>query len=142
MNKSIVYTQFKCQTLLFVHRQNPIRCYHTRSEWAREQWQWKGTLHSPKLQRYWSITIRLFNVINRTLIRGGESYPFAKIQLVYSTAPTDRAILCFSLIMKVQCWHARLQRWGTWDQISSFFIFAPVFFSCHEINLKATWKLR
>ena len=53
-----------------------------------EQWQWKITLHSPKLQHRWNLTIRLFSVISRTLI-GGE---FLLLQSVYSTAPADRAI--------------------------------------------------
>ena len=51
-----------------------------------EQWQWRGTLHSPKLQHYWNLTIRLFSV---TL--GGGSYPSAEKQSLYSTAPTDWA---------------------------------------------------
>ena len=38
-------------------------------EWTWERWQWKGTLYSLKLQHYRSFTIRLFNVISRTLIR-------------------------------------------------------------------------
>ena len=39
-------------------------------EWTWEQWQWRGTPHSPKLQYYGSLTIRLFNVISRTLAEG------------------------------------------------------------------------
>ena len=35
-----------------------------------EQWQWKGTLHSPKHQHYWSPTIRFFSVISRTFVVG------------------------------------------------------------------------
>ena len=42
---------------------------------------------SPNLQE-WSLNIRLFNIISRTLI-GGESYPSADIQSVYSTAPVN-----------------------------------------------------
>ncbi len=30
----------------------------------------RGTLHSPKLQNYWNLTIRLFSVISRTLVGG------------------------------------------------------------------------
>ena len=30
----------------------------------------KGAPHSPKLQHHWNLTIRLFSVISRTLIRG------------------------------------------------------------------------
>ena len=37
--------------------------YHSRLEWTLERWQWRGTLHSPKLQHRWNLTIRLFSVI-------------------------------------------------------------------------------
>ena len=37
--------------------------------WTWERWQWSGTLHSQK--HYWSLTIRLFSIINRTLVVGG-----------------------------------------------------------------------
>ena len=65
----------------------------------------------PKLQHYWSLTIRLFSVLSRTLVAGvlllckdavdifcspyrlgyslGESNPFGKMQSMYSTAQTD-----------------------------------------------------
>ena len=39
----------------------------------------RGTQHSTKLQRYWSLTMRLFCVINRTLIGLGGSYPSAEM---------------------------------------------------------------
>ena len=45
------------------HRQGPIRCYHSGSEWTWEQRQWRDALHSPKLQHHWNFTIRLFSVI-------------------------------------------------------------------------------
>ena len=53
------------------HRLDPIRCSLSGPEWTLEQWQWKGTPHSPKIQHYWTLTIRLFSLIIRTLIRGG-----------------------------------------------------------------------
>ena len=90
--QSFVYTQLNDQTVLlqiiqfsishlFAHSLNvkqfflilwldPIRRYHTESDWTREWWQWMGTLHFPKLQHYWSLIIRLFNVIFRTLVGG------------------------------------------------------------------------
>ena len=43
----------------------------TPSQWTREWWLWRGTPHSPKLLHYWSLTIRLFSVISRTLVGGG-----------------------------------------------------------------------
>ena len=70
-----------------------MRCYHSRPEWTWVRWQWRGTLHSPKLHRCWNLTIRLFSVIYRILVRGGVSYPSAEMQSVYSTAPADWAIL-------------------------------------------------
>ena len=42
-------------------------CYHSGPEWTWERWQWTCNLHSPKLQHYWNLTIRLFRVISRTL---------------------------------------------------------------------------
>ena len=42
----------------------------TLSEWNWDWWQWNGTLYSPKLQYYWNLTIKLFNVIPETLVAG------------------------------------------------------------------------
>ena len=50
---------------------NSIRCYHSESERTWERWQWRGTPHSPKLLHYWSLTIRLFSVISRTIVGRG-----------------------------------------------------------------------
>ena len=44
--------------------------------------------HPPKLQD-WSLSIRLFSAISRTLVRRWWSYPSAEMQSVYSTAPAD-----------------------------------------------------
>ena len=70
--QSFVYTQVNDQTVLFltiqfstshlfapslkgkqfylIHRQDPIRCYHSSPVSNWEQWQWMGPPHSPKLQ--------------------------------------------------------------------------------------------
>ena len=45
----------------------------------------EGVLH---ILQGWSFTIRLFNVIPRTLM-GRGSYPSEEMQLVYSTASAD-----------------------------------------------------
>ena len=45
----------------------------------------------PKAQNYWSLTIRLFHVISRTLAADEGSYYSAEMQSVYSTAPADWA---------------------------------------------------
>ena len=65
-----------------------IRSYHSEPEWTWEWWLWRGTPHSPKLQHYWNLTIRLFSVISRTLV-GSRSYPSTEMQSVYSTAPSN-----------------------------------------------------
>ena len=84
-HQSFLYPQINDQTVLFLaiqfsishlvvlclnikqfyltHRYCPIRCYHSGPESTWEWWQWRGTLHSPKLQHYWSLLIRLFSVI-------------------------------------------------------------------------------
>ena len=64
-------------------------CYHSRPECTWERWEWRGTLHSPKLQYYWSLTIRLISVVSRTLVR--ESYSPTEMQSLYSAVPTDWA---------------------------------------------------
>ena len=108
-HQSFVYTQLNDQTILFqtiqfsirylfalslninqfyfIHRWNRVRCFPSGSEW-----QWTGTPHSPKVQN-WSLTIRWFNVVSRTLVRGG-SYSSAEIQSVYSSATPSR-LSCF-----------------------------------------------
>ena len=93
-HQSFVYTQLNDQTVLFskshlfaliwnvkqfclTHREDPVRCHYSGPEWIWEQWQWRGTQHSPKLQHYCSLTIRLFNVISRTLVGWGV-LPFCR----------------------------------------------------------------
>ena len=46
------------------------------SEWTWERWQWNDASHSLKFQHYWSLTIRLFSVISRTLV--GWVFPLCK----------------------------------------------------------------
>ena len=48
----------------------------------------KGYSSFPKLQHYWSLVLRLFNDISRTLIWVGAD-PYAEIQSVYCMAPDD-----------------------------------------------------
>ena len=58
----------------------------------------KGVLHiPPKLQHYWNLTIRLFNVIPRQLL--GRFYPSAEKQSVYSTAPADWATVLYCIFV-------------------------------------------
>ena len=50
----------------------------------------KGALHFPKLQYYWSLTIKLFLCHIQALNEEGF-YPSAEVQSVYSTALADCA---------------------------------------------------
>ena len=68
------------------------------------QWQWRGALHSPKLQHHLNLTIRLFSVISWTHIEGGRSYPSAEKQSVYSTAPADLASLDLVFTSYIKVW--------------------------------------
>ena len=101
----MVYTQLNDKIVLFQAIQfninaqlssiwpidrKPIRCYHSGPEWTWEWWQWRGTLHSPKPQHYWNLTIRLFRVIFRILIGvcGEEVLPFCReaVGVFYSSS--------------------------------------------------------
>ena len=59
--------------------------YHAGPEWTWEQWQWRGAPYSSSHQHYLDLTIRLFSVLSGHSL--GGSYPSAKVQSVYSTAP-------------------------------------------------------
>ena len=65
-------------------------CYHSGPEWTWDQWQWRGSLHSPKVYHHRNLTIRIF-----TVILPGHSlwgfYPSAEVQSVYSAALADGA---------------------------------------------------
>ena len=93
-------------------------------EWTWEQWQWRGTLHSPKLQHYWNLTIRLFSVISRTIIA-----ILAEKQSVYSMAPAKMPV------QKVSCLN--------FNHIECCLHF-PMTLSCHtiEINIIKLMTLR
>ena len=112
-HQSFVYSQLNKQTVLFQTIQFCIThllslslnvkqcffCFLDRSlsgdiipEWTWEWRKWRDTPHSPKLQHFWSLIIRFFNVINRTLV--WASHPSVDMQSVYSTASSDWT--CFS----------------------------------------------
>ena len=74
------------------HISDPIRCYHSKPEWTWEWWQWRGTLHSPKLQHYWSLTLSDC-LVSYPGHSKSESYPSAEMQSVYFTASADWALI-------------------------------------------------
>ena len=58
------------------------------TEWTWKRWQWKGTLHSPKLQHYWNLTIRSF-------LFGGGILPLCRkaVGVFYSPSQLDKSDL-------------------------------------------------
>ena len=51
----------------------------------------KGPLHSPKLQHYWNLNIRLFSVISRTRVVGGGFTPLQRCsQCILQSQPTGQ----------------------------------------------------
>ena len=83
---SFVYTQLNVEQFYLTHW-----CYHSKPLRTWGRWQWRGTLHFPKLQHYWSLAIRLFIFISR-MLTGWGSYSSAEMQSVYSTFQTDWAL--------------------------------------------------
>ena len=75
------------------HRLDPIRCYHSKSEWTWEQWQWRGIQHSAKLPD-WCLTIRLFVSYPRHSL--GESYSLQRCcQCILQPQPTGLNTVLF-----------------------------------------------
>ena len=61
---------------------------------------WKGTLHSPKLQYYWNLTIRLFSVISRTLVRGVLPLCREAVGVLYSPSQMGK-LFCSTLFTRL-----------------------------------------
>ena len=74
VQKQFCFKQFSLALVHCLVLFYPTGCYHAEPEWTWERWQWRGTPHSQKLQHYWNLTIRLFNVISKTLVGGGDTH--------------------------------------------------------------------
>ena len=83
-------------------RKDPIRCYYSGVEWIWERWQWRGTLHFPKLQHDWSILIRFFNVISGHLLGEGILKPQPTRQ-INSNSFKDEITNKWSIVNKIIC---------------------------------------
>ena len=86
--------------LLFLLGWDLIMCYHSVPGWTWERWQWMGTPNSPKLHYYWNFTIRLFIVINRTLVEV-RGLPFCRdaVSVFYSSSPQPTWLIVVREIM-------------------------------------------
>ena len=67
------------------HTYDTIRYFLFGPECIWERWHWRSTPHSPTLQYYWCLNIKLFSTISRILLVG--FYPSAEMQSVYSATP-------------------------------------------------------
>ena len=65
-----ITSQFKCQTVLFDLSIRPYQLLPLLARVGLRAIAMKWYSAFPKLQHYWSLTISLFSVINRTLVRG------------------------------------------------------------------------
>ena len=102
----------------------------------------KCTLHSPKLQHYWSFTIRLFNVISRTLV-GGCLAPLQRciwcILQTHSTEPVADRNSCLN--QSNQCKRIKIilkklfKIFNLWDHACSFVHIFNIF-SCFSSYIK------
>ena len=75
----------------------------------------RGTRHSPKLQRYWNLTIRFFSVILGYSLE--ESYSSSEMLSVFSIVPADWA--------SVFMWLSRKSCKATKNSVSSLLIAQP-----------------
>ena len=69
----------------------------------------KGTLHSPKLQHYWNLTIRLFSFIFRTHVGGGV-LPHCRgaVGVFYSPSRLSKGYLGYAIITTTNTnWHGK-----------------------------------
>ena len=86
-------------------------CYHSGPEWNLELWQWRGTLHSPKPQHYWCLTIRLFSVISRTLIgRVGFTFLQRCSQSILQPQLTELLDACYFCCGTVVCLEGKSEK--------------------------------
>ena len=91
-----VYTS---KTVSEVYLMNSFRSYDFAPEQTWEQWQWRGTPHSPKPQLHWNLTIRLFSVnIFYELIISGRAWDIA------AWVQSLNWLVAYTLVQKK--WHA------------------------------------
>ena len=57
-----------------------------------ERWQWRGALHSPKLQHYLNLTTRLFSDIALTFVAGGLTPLQRHIRCILQPQPTGQSV--------------------------------------------------
>ena len=69
-----------------------------------EQLQWRGALHSPKLQHHWNLTIRSFCVISRTLVGGEEVLPLCRGAVGVFYSPRQLGNLFWFFLKMTRSW--------------------------------------
>ena len=90
-------------------------------------------LHSPKLQHYWNLTIRLLMLYTGHSL--GESYPSTETLLVYSAAPANWAErnpccqLIFMMMMMIYHSNRNSNRTGILQAFYYSYYYSTIFFS-------------
>ena len=107
-----------------------VRCYYSEPEWTYEWFQWRGTLHSPKLQHYWNLTIRLFHVISRIPVGEGltplQRYSWCILQpqptgqLSKSQQPDERWVDKIHHLIYWYAWAKNSSFQDLWRSLDSF----------------------
>ena len=111
--QALLYNSYNSTSVICLHTlcsiwfidRNVSSATHSRSEWTWEQWQWKGTPHSPNLQS-WNLTIKWFYVIPRTLIGGGLTPLQRCSQCILQSQLTEQSwihLLSFIHWWKIHC---------------------------------------
>ena len=106
---SHLFSQFKWRKFLFDPLIGPFQALPLHARMDVGVMAMKKYSDFLKLQHCWSLTIRLFNVICKTLVEVGGSYPFAEMQTMYSTVPADWASNIRTLVGRRSCPFVEMQ---------------------------------
>ena len=95
----------------------------------------KGTLHSPKLQYYWSLTIRLFRLIFRTFVMAvGVLHPLQRSsRCILQPQPTGQCLcvyVCVCVCVCVCCHIKLYMYYSMFIYAKSFLFFSLSNFFC------------
>ena len=128
MSKHFYFNQFSLALGHSLVLFDPIKCYPFGPEWTREQWQWSSILHS--------LTIRLFNVISRTLVGGGLTSLQRSSRCILQPQPTEKVCVCVcvcgSFTILLQC------SWGSLCDMSYFVLVNPKYKSKRSLSVYAS----
>ena len=111
-----------------------------QAEWTWEWWQLRGISHSPKLQHYWNLSIRLFSVIIRTLVGGVLPLCRNAVSVFYSPRRLgNQSLLIFDkyFIIALIVLFRRVVKlfWIIWNIVNFYSFFTKISFILISIAL-------